>query len=134
MWDSNQPQSTKAARNPLLSAALAAFVVGCAAVAYYFAVSLPNYNNARLALERQKYSDEQKQRAEDAKKAVEREDARTVSLTLCLNAADRERIQYLKLNGTTTAEGTIKTEDRIVRFADEKKKTADDSCFKQYGR
>jgi hypothetical protein len=116
------------------SMGLGCMAVAALAVAYYFAVSLPNYNNARLALERQHYADDQKQRERTAADALTKEETRATDLQVCLDGAEKNRMTYLRLNGTITAKGTIQTSDQIARFADDKKKAEVDACFRQFGK
>jgi hypothetical protein len=113
--------------------ALVAVAVAALTLAYYLAVSLPSYNRARLALERQRFVDEQKERERVAKDTSDRERAREFSLQRCLSDADEKRISYLKLNGTVTPKGTIQNDERMVRIADEQKKSDIDICFRRFG-
>lgn len=119
--------------SPLVFATVLLAAVAALAIAYYFGISLPAYNRERLALERQRYADEQQQRTEDAKRAAERDEAQARRLQSCLGRAETLRIEYLELNGTTQKNGSIRTQDRFVHMADDRKKAEVDSCLRQFG-
>ena len=99
------------------------------AVAYYFGVALPSYNEARLGLERQRYADEQKRSQQKEKEAEERKGM----LESCLQKANDDYFAYLKLNGTQLKNGNVSTPQYVSTAADKRKSDDRDACLKQFG-
>lgn len=99
------------------------------AVAYYFGVALPSYNEARLGLERQRYAEEQKRDAQKGKEAEERKGM----LESCLQKANDDYFAYLKLNGTKFKNGIVSTPQYVSTAADKRKSDDRDACLKQFG-
>lgn len=99
------------------------------AVAYYFGVALPSYNEARLGIERQRYAEEQKRSEQKDKEAEEHKGM----LETCLQKANDDYFSYLKLNGTQLKNGTLSTPQYVSTGADKRKNDDRDACFKQFG-
>lgn len=100
------------------------------AVAYYFAISLPAHNQARLQIEYQRHTEELKRSEAVAKDAG----ARKEMLQACLQKADDSYFTYLKLNGTVAKDGSISTSSDVGAVADKRRSDDRDTCFRQFGR
>jgi hypothetical protein len=111
---------------------LALVAVLALSIAYYFAIALPSYNNSRLALEQQKYADEQRRmkEQEEGKKAAELE--REMSLQGCLDDADKSYWTYVKLNGTDKGGGTYTAARSTWDVAEKNKQTEIENCYRRY--
>lgn len=99
------------------------------AIAYYFAIALPAFNEARLQLERQQHADDLR-RSEAAARDAE---GRKEMLEACLQKASEDYFNYLKLNGTVSKDGKISAPQSVAMVADKRKNDDRDACFKQYG-
>ena len=99
------------------------------AIAYYFGIALPAYNESRLALERQQVAEDRKKSAQVAKDA----EARKELLEACLQKANDDWLSYLKLNGTELKGGRISTPQYVATAADKRKTDDRDTCLKRYG-
>lgn len=102
------------------------------AIGYYFGIALPSYNDARLALERERYSDEQRRRTEEASKEQQDATFRQRLLETCLDAAESAYWTYVKLNGTELKDGKVRAPMNVWNTADKRKNDDRDACFKQY--
>ena len=102
------------------------------AVAYYFGIALPSYNEERLTLDRQKYADEQKRRDTEAKKVEEDAASRQQSLDSCFAAVETAYWNYVKLNGTELKDGKVRAPATVWNTADKRKNDERDTCFKRY--
>lgn len=102
------------------------------AVGYYFGIALPANNEARLALERQKYADERKRTAADEKRVRDESVNRQQLLESCFEAADAAYWKYVELNGTKLKEGTVRAPQIVWNTADKRKNDDRDVCFKRY--
>lgn len=96
------------------------------AIAYYFSIALPAYNEGRLALERQRHAEDLK-RSEDAAKEAE---SRREHLLACLERAETQHVQYLKLNGTELKDGNIQAPENVFTRADKRRNDDRDACYK----
>jgi hypothetical protein len=76
-------------------------------VAYYFVIALPNHNRSMLQLERERFQkgietkekeEQEKKNKEEAAKAEATQ--KKLMLQYCLNTAEQDYWQYIKLNGT----------------------------------
>lgn len=78
----------------------------------------------------------EKQKQEEATKEKAREDTRQASNTkfrnLCLSNANDAYWEYMKLNGTEKADGTVWAENEYWDRAEKNKKSAEDNCYKKY--
>lgn len=99
------------------------------AIAYYFAVALPDYNEARLELERQRHFEELKRSEETAAEAK----ATKELLEACLQKASDDFFSYLKLNGTELKGGKLTAPQHVAVAADKRRNDDRDACLKQYG-
>lgn len=102
------------------------------AVGYYFGVALPSYNEARLALEQQKYSDERKRQADDAKRIQDEAASRQQLLEACFDAANAAYWRHVELNGTKLKDGTVRAPADVWNTADKRKNDERETCFKRY--
>ena len=100
------------------------------AIAYYFGIALPSYNQGRLELEREQRVQEQK-RTERMDKEAE---ARKGLLEACLQKASDDYFNYLRLNGTALKGDKISTPQFVSTAAEKRKNDDRDACFKQYGQ
>lgn len=119
--------SDSTARSIRLIAWIAA--IPALAVAYYFAVALPAYNEARLELERQRHVEELKRSEDTAAEAK----ATKELLEACLQKASDDYFSYLKLNGAELKGGKISTPQYVAVAADKRRNDDRDACLKQYG-
>lgn len=90
------------------------------------------YDQVRLTLEQQKYSDEQKRLAAEAQKRQEQEAERTALLDACTADAERQYMDYMKLNGTTRADGAIFAAQHFWDSAEKNKQTSIENCYRRY--
>ena len=104
-------------------------VVPALAITYYFGFTLPNYNRARLEVERQQVAAEQKRAELAAQDAV----ARKQQLEACLQKASDEYFSYLRLNGTESKDGKISASPDVEGVADQRRRNDRDSCVRQFG-
>lgn len=101
------PQSNKYPRGGWLPVACAVFLgIAALSVAYYFAIALPRNNAARLALERERFEadrKEKKRQADEEQLARERQEAdktaAELKYTRCEQEGDDAYWSYVKLNG-----------------------------------
>lgn len=125
------------ARNCLL--AMAAIVT--LSVVYYFVFALPADNRAILQLEREKVIDEkiEKQIGALRKESEKQTEARIAkineeSLQYCLDAAERDYWDYVKLNGTEVPgkKGVYTAPQHVFETARKDRKEAIDECYRQF--
>jgi len=91
---------TVAKISPLLIFIGACALAVATSICYYFGVALPAESAARLAFEKQKYSDQQKAAAEKQQREEEEKQARTRDLQECQQVCEDSYWGYVKLNGT----------------------------------
>jgi hypothetical protein len=112
-------------------------------IAYYFSVSLPTYNQRRLALEERKYFDAQQEKREQRAAAATKEEElaanasyKEMRLQGCLSLAGDQYWEHIKLNGTKTPgkPGAYSAPTYVVDQARKIKKDAIDECHQQYGK
>lgn len=88
--------------------AIGAIIIMCISVSYYFFIALPNQNEARISLEKQKLDMEkqridrelQEKQAQETQKTYE-QSRRKIRLLECRAAVEDRANEYLKLNGTS---------------------------------
>jgi hypothetical protein len=134
----NRPTSKLlSARNFLL--VLATILV--LSVAYYFVIALPAHNRLMLQLEREKFQkaqelkekEELEKRTKEASAKAEAEQ-RTGVLNLCLNIAEEEYWNYIKLNGSEVKgkKGVYSAPTYVFDMAQKRKKEALDECHRRW--
>lgn len=109
----------------------AVLLIPALAIAYYFGIALPENQKAHLALEKQKYQDEQNRRAEAEQQRATNE----TLLESCLGTAETDYWTYVKLNGQPVPgkPDTYTAPIHIWDSAAKNKKDAIEECHRRYG-
>ena len=97
------------------------------AIAYYYAVVLPNHERATLDLEKQKFDAAQ----EEKKAAKDAGDLRDAQLEACLQSADNNYFKDIRNNGTPAGNGSYNVDTRVQAGIDRRKQNAITECEKQ---
>jgi len=104
--------------------AFAAAIIMCLAISYYFVIALPNQNQAKLDMEKQKIEREQQEKSN-----------REMSLSTCMADVQARRSEYLKLNGKPIPgkPGVYKYPGYVQETLDKIEKDGNDECIRMYG-
>jgi hypothetical protein len=90
-------------------------------VAYYLVIFLPHKEKQIL---------EQQQREQQARNDAKAESIK--KLKECLNNAEKQRMEYLRLNGTEKKDGSISNSFDTIDMANKNRKDTQDNCQKLY--
>lgn len=106
------------------------------AIAYYFAIALPENQRERLAFEKQKYENEWKKKASDEERQFTEKEANARELSECLLQVESDYWSYIKLNGNPVPgkAGTYTARISTWNIADKNKKDAIEECHRRYGK
>jgi hypothetical protein len=115
------------------SLATGILLIPALAIAYYFAIALPENQRASLAFEKQKYADQQKREREQAQKKEEDAQARRSSLSTCLYLAEQESLADVTRNGKPARNGLYSVEVSVGNAIQRRKEHAIAECHRQFG-
>ncbi len=121
---------------------ITAVIVVCASISYYFLIAMPQQNEARIAVEKQKLDMEkekmeqeqtEKQTQETLKANSERE--RRLQLLDCRASAEASANKYLELNGTPVPDqpGVYSAPRYVLDEVERRKQHGFDDCQRMYG-
>lgn len=102
------------------------------AVGYYFGIALPNQNEARLAFDRQQYSDGQKRQTEEKKKVQDAAKEQEARLDECIAAVEANYRSEIRLNGTVLKNGAINTPTTTLNALTRRRNEERETCLKRY--
>lgn len=103
-------------------------------IAYYFVIALPSSEKARLDFERQKYEEQKKEKREKEEKEKVEAESRETQFQLCVDSAEQEYWNYVKLNGKPVP-GKLSTYTApmyVWNEAEKKKKESLAECHRRY--
>jgi hypothetical protein len=103
------------------------------AIAYYFAIALPENQRANLAFEKQKYADQQKREQEAVKKSEELAEENKASLSTCLYLAEQQSLADVTRNGKPARDGLYSVELSVGNAIQRRKEHAVAECHRQFG-
>lgn len=115
--------------------------IAALSICYYFAIALPNHNQALLELEREKFKASQQDKQNTAREKQLREEQakndamyREVQLTICASDAESNYWNYVKLNGKAVPgkNGVYTASSYIWDIAEQRKRAALDECHRQW--
>jgi hypothetical protein len=111
-------------------------IIAGLAVAYYFAIALPNQNRANLNFQEQQYQDQQNSQQSAAKQVAQDKAQRSLSLTECMSEAQDTYNSSFQLNSTPVygKTGVSRWNSLIIQNNTEAKlKNDKDLCVSEYG-
>ena len=107
----------------------------CLAIAYYFAVALPDINRQRLDFEKMKFEEQQKEKKEKETSEALAKFQRDAALEECIESADDAYWSYIKLNDGKEVAGKPGVYTASKASWDEaarRKKAKLDECFSRF--
>ena len=106
------------------------------ALAYYFAVALPENQKARLDFDRERYQTEKKEQVEREAKLKEERDNKQIFFDACVADAVTAYWSYVKLNGEPVKgkPDTYNAPTTVWDTADKRKTNAIAECHRLYDK
>lgn len=119
-----------------------AVIIMCISISYYFFIALPNQNEAKISLEKQKLDmEKQKIEREQLEKQVQEaqkitaRSQRETQLLECRAAAETSANQHLELNGTPVPgkPGVFNAPRYVIEEKNRRMQQGLDDCQRMYG-
>jgi hypothetical protein len=118
------------------AAVLLILAVPALAIGYYFAIALPANQRAALEFEKQKYEAEKQDKSRKASDELIANQSRKLEFDSCVEEADLEYWNYVKLNGKPIAgkPGAYNAPVTVWEVADKRKINAVAECHRLHDK
>ena len=99
---------------------------------YYLVIFLPQKERTRQAQQIREYNDKVRTEQEEKEKAEQAKSTNDFLLNICLDEAEKNYWNYMKLNGTEKEDGTVWAQDKYWDRGEKNKKDEIANCYKKY--
>ena len=112
-----------------------AIILVCMSISYYFLVTIPNQNKAKIAMEQKRLDDELKEKQQKEYSLAQEKQQREDRLFDCRVAAEKRANDYLALNGVPVEgqPGVYRAHRDIIAQFHRMSQEGEAGCYRQYG-